>query len=408
MYRPTQIPFAWAACALLATAGAAVADDHSFTFTELGTLGGSQAVAFGLNDNRQVVGWALVPGSMFPHAFLWEDGVMRDLGILDGDEQSTALAINNDGVIVGISEYDAGGGYMITTAFVYSNDHMTALPGLGGNWARAAAINSSGIIAGMAENTYFKEQAVIWDSGNIVEIGQHSTQQYQRAYGINDAGITVGWEYTPMMGANDAFMFDGSHWTVIGGTDSDLQNAEAWDINENNVVVGLCNFPEGLCTAAMWLPENPTEPINLGTLPGYDDGQLFSVNNSNHAVGFAMMYFPVEICHAILYDGAVLHDLNDFLPADFDGYLWDAMGINDNGDIIAVALTSTGWSAYLLTPEESCPADLNDDDVVDIDDLFAVLGAWGTCDDCPEDLNDDGVVDIDDLFAVLGEWGPCP
>ncbi|UCD76283.1 MAG: hypothetical protein JSV91_05040, partial [Phycisphaerales bacterium] len=29
-------------------------------------------------------------------------------------------------------------------------------------------------------------------------------------------------------------------------------------------------------------------------------------------------------------------------------------------------------------------------------------------DECPEDLNGDGKVDIDDLFAVLGAWGPCP
>ncbi|UCD76159.1 MAG: hypothetical protein JSV91_04395, partial [Phycisphaerales bacterium] len=55
----------------------------------------------------------------------------------------------------------------------------------------------------------------------------------------------------------------------------------------------------------------------------------------------------------------------------------------------------------------ACPADVNDDEVVDIDDLFQVLGAWGPCDDCPEDINEDGTVDIDDIFAVLANWGPC-
>ena len=29
-------------------------------------------------------------------------------------------------------------------------------------------------------------------------------------------------------------------------------------------------------------------------------------------------------------------------------------------------------------------------------------------DPCPADANDDGVVDIDDIFAVLAAWGPCP
>lgn len=64
-------------------------------------------------------------------------------------------------------------------------------------------------------------------------------------------------------------------------------------------------------------------------------------------------------------------------------------------------------SAYEFQVED-CPADVNEDDAVDIDDLFAVLGEWGPCDDCPEDINDDGTVDIDDVFAVLADWGPCP
>ncbi|UCD75025.1 MAG: M28 family peptidase [Phycisphaerales bacterium] len=55
-----------------------------------------------------------------------------------------------------------------------------------------------------------------------------------------------------------------------------------------------------------------------------------------------------------------------------------------------------------------CPADVNGTGMVDIDDLFDVLGAWGTCDECPEDVNNDGLVDIDDVFDVLGAWGPCP
>jgi hypothetical protein len=54
------------------------------------------------------------------------------------------------------------------------------------------------------------------------------------------------------------------------------------------------------------------------------------------------------------------------------------------------------------------PGDIDDDGSVDVDDLFAVLGAWGECDDpddCPEDVNGDGVVNLNDLFAVLNNWG---
>ncbi|UCD74922.1 MAG: hypothetical protein JSV91_14185 [Phycisphaerales bacterium] len=54
----------------------------------------------------------------------------------------------------------------------------------------------------------------------------------------------------------------------------------------------------------------------------------------------------------------------------------------------------------------SCPADLSGDSMVDIDDLFIVLGYWGYT-NVPADINGDGVVDIDDIFAVLDAWGPC-
>ena len=49
------------------------------------------------------------------------------------------------------------------------------------------------------------------------------------------------------------------------------------------------------------------------------------------------------------------------------------------------------------------------DGKVNIDDLFAVLGAWGICEGCcPADLDVDGAVNIDDIFEVLSAWGPCP
>lgn len=57
-----------------------------------------------------------------------------------------------------------------------------------------------------------------------------------------------------------------------------------------------------------------------------------------------------------------------------------------------------------------CPADfMAPYGVVNADDLFALLGAWGSCPaSCPEDLDDSGVVDADDLFLLLGAWGSCP
>ncbi len=67
-------------------------------------------------------------------------------------------------------------------------------------------------------------------------------------------------------------------------------------------------------------------------------------------------------------------------------------------------LTITPGGTPCATP---CPADLNNDGIVDGADLGTLLGAWGPCAGCPADLNNDGVVDGADLGTLLGEWGPC-
>src|SRR5262245_55521911 len=52
--------------------------------------------------------------------------------------------------------------------------------------------------------------------------------------------------------------------------------------------------------------------------------------------------------------------------------------------------------------------DVDGDGQVNIDDLLAVISAWGECPqppaDCPADLNADGTVDVDDLLTVISNW----
>ncbi|UCD75625.1 MAG: hypothetical protein JSV91_01665 [Phycisphaerales bacterium] len=89
---------------------------------------------------------------------------------------------------------------------------------------------------------------------------------------------------------------------------------------------------------------------------------------------------------------------------DFRWYADPPEDILDGGAGLYAEYTFT----YDFTILSACPEDLNADQQVDIDDLFAVLAAWGACNDCPEDVNGDEMVDIDDVFAVLAAWGPCP
>jgi hypothetical protein len=58
-----------------------------------------------------------------------------------------------------------------------------------------------------------------------------------------------------------------------------------------------------------------------------------------------------------------------------------------------------------------CPADLapigENDGVVNIYDLQTVMGYWNKGAGSPGDVNGDGLVDVDDVTAVIDAWGPC-
>ncbi|VAX39082.1 hypothetical protein MNBD_PLANCTO03-484, partial [hydrothermal vent metagenome] len=85
-----------------------VTSDTSMGMHSLGTLGGLGSYGYDINNARQVVGRADT-GALFDddrwifHAFLWQDGVMIDLGTLPGDDFSSASRINQGGDIVGWS-----------------------------------------------------------------------------------------------------------------------------------------------------------------------------------------------------------------------------------------------------------------------------------------------------------------
>ena len=128
-------------------------DQHSWTVTDLGNLGGTvDNAAFDINNQGQVVGEAALPGNTGTDAFLWQEGVMTDLGTVSGDVGSSASGINDKSQVVGVScDVNAN-----CRAFLWQNGTMTDLntlipPSSPLHLVTAYDINSQGQIVGQAQ-----------------------------------------------------------------------------------------------------------------------------------------------------------------------------------------------------------------------------------------------------------------
>ncbi|MBN1345420.1 MAG: DUF3466 family protein [Phycisphaerae bacterium] len=168
--------------------------------TDIGTLPGyTGAVAFGINDLGQIVGYAEhAGGSSLPmHAFLYDNGTFTDLGTL-GQSSSYATAVNNLGQVVGSSW--VGDSWHV---FLHDDGVMTDLGGLEGwHYLEPHAINDAGQIVGTANDDYFSLfEALFWEDGVMYLLDDllppDSGWDLLYASDINESGQIVGWGINP-------------------------------------------------------------------------------------------------------------------------------------------------------------------------------------------------------------------
>ena len=79
---------------------------QQFTVRDLGTFGGDEAGALGINELGEVVGFAQLPSGNL-RAFIWRGQGLRSLGTLGGAE-SRARAINDRSEVTGASHIQRG------------------------------------------------------------------------------------------------------------------------------------------------------------------------------------------------------------------------------------------------------------------------------------------------------------
>ena len=100
-----------------------------------------------------------------------------------------------------------------------------------------------------------------------------------------------------------------------------------------------------------------------------------------------------------------------------DDWFGAAIALESAGDTLVIGARqddhaggANAGSAYIFECPNgpACPADITGNGNVNVDDLLAVINAWGPCPGCPADINGSGTVNVDDLLAVINAWGPCP
>lgn len=218
---------------------------HDGAMTDLGTGYASRgaSAALSVNSSLQAVGESYTPGQYLPHAILWQDGQIVDLGALGGST-ATAYGINDSGQIVG----EAQTSFAWHHAFVWQDGVMQDLGTLGDQTAgsQARAINSVGAIAGYAQaSSTTPNHAVVWQDGTPTDLGLLPGRTSSYAYGLNNLGQVVGlsrrtdnhafiWQDGVMQDLND-----------LAQLPTGVVLAQAYAISDGGVIVGqTCNFLE--------------------------------------------------------------------------------------------------------------------------------------------------------------------
>jgi probable HAF family extracellular repeat protein len=321
--------------------------------------------ATGINDSGVVTGVFLVDGEC--HGFLWENGVVSDLGAMGflGVGSGGGLALSDNGVVVGGILPTGSGTLADSNAFLWTKNEgiqdLGSLEGQHGSMAYAAKVVPGGnypnarpnkIPPGLQGLSRFPTKnsllSLTWIVGTA--IGMSTWFQYPHAFLWTQKG---GMQDLGTLGDKNNYEYDAS-W--------------AYALNCRGQIVGSSSLghygPPGPYETHAFLWTRKGGMQDLGLLPDNHPIRLGSeargINDLSQIVGFSgYTENNLDVFHATLWENGALRDLNDLVANKGDippgAVLGKAYGINNAGQIIGTTETERNpgndYYGFVLTPQ---------------------------------------------------------
>ncbi len=347
------------ACAALAlTAGTALGQSlPRYTVTDLGSLGGVECAATGLNNKGQVVGGADTArhgkGPEFvTNVFVWQGGRMRAVPGLDGSH-AYVVAVNDARQMVGAYSPDPLKAKFASALFA-PGGRVRLLGGFpatqhGYSLSEAEAINAKGQVVGLSNN-----QAFFWSQGLLRKLKPPPGYQASQAWSVNDRGQAAGKADRNVGKAvrTHALFWDAAGKVTDLGVLPGYTDSIGRAINGRGQVAGWVGVTRGTpgkrltfhYQAFLW---QSGRMRGLGSIPRIPDSKAAALNDKGQVVGNA--YFKTDEA-ALLWQGGRVYELNTLVPPRSGWKLQNALAINSQGQIIGNGLHHGIRRGFLLTP----------------------------------------------------------
>jgi probable HAF family extracellular repeat protein len=338
--------------------------------TDLGALPGNNSSAVFQVNGRGVGAGMSETGELDPitgypaaNAVLFRNGAVTNLGTLPGGQESFALAINDRGQVAGfanngvrdpVSFFDWG---TQTRSFIWQDGVMRDIGTLGGPDAVMNNLNARGQIAGVSYTNATPNPATgaptthpfLWTDGHMRDLGTlGGTNSAMDCWCLNDRGEVIGQSSLAGDQITHPFLWEGEHLRDLGTLGGDFGSAH--DINHAGNVVGFATLPSNETVHAfLWKRGEMTDL----TATGSSQCTLAqAINAHDQIVGGTC---GTDTPDALLWDDRQQYDLNT-LVAPSDNHLKEAMFISDRGQIVAVGVLPNGnQHIFLLTPTNDEP-----------------------------------------------------